>query len=37
VENELCEHCGKAWDKPADEGIEIIETSSNAINEAVLA
>jgi len=30
VENELCEHCGKAWDKPADEGIEIIEPCLSA-------
>ncbi|MFM7518087.1 MAG: hypothetical protein ACKO3V_14190 [Pirellula sp.] len=37
VENELCEHCGEAWDKPDEEGIEVIETSSNAINQAVLA
>jgi hypothetical protein len=30
VENERCEHCGKAWDEPADEGIEIIEPCLSA-------
>ncbi len=33
VELSVCEHCGNAWDLPNEEGIEIVDNKTTALNE----